>query len=305
MSRLNVAICLSGLIGSNSKFGKGETINFKLAKQYFDRNLINKNVDVRFFLHCWENLYQNEIIKLYKPEKYSFEKPLERNAEVNPKEYGLISSNYSKFKVNELKKKYENEKGIIFDFVILTRFDILILERLDYGKLNKHNFYVVGPKIHHHNTCKCTFCNEEDPNHSLNDLFFLSSSAGIDKFSEAYHHLKEYGIKSSHHVITKKHLLKTGLYNSIDFIFKFKANKYASIWIHLEKIGIFPKGLVAVRIYDTNVPLIRWVDKPYYLKFLDFFIFKTRIDIMYEYLIKIFKLRSYKLLLQRCHDIFS
>ena len=77
----------------------------------------------------------------------------------------------------------------------------------------------------------------------------------MDKFSEAFFYLKEYGLKSNH-IITKKHLLKTNLYKNIKYIFKLKANLYPSIWFHLEKIGIYPRNLVAVRIFDTNVPLL-------------------------------------------------
>jgi hypothetical protein len=258
MSKLKVAICLSGLVGSTSKGGKGTTIDFKLAKKYFDKNLINEKIDVSFFLHCWKNNFHKEILNLYKPKKYSFENPIPKKDDLNFKEYGIVSNNYSKLRVNELKRKFESENNIIFDYVILTRFDILILEKLDYGSLSRNKFYVVGPKIHHHKNCKCSFCNEKDPNHSLNDLFFLSSSKSMDIFSETYLYLKEYGLKSNH-IITKKHLSKTNLYKNIGFIFKLKANLYPSIWLHLEKIGIFPRNLVAVRIYDTNVPLIRWV----------------------------------------------
>ena len=67
MSKLKVAICLSGLVGSKSKGGEGSTVDFKLAKKYFDKNLINEKIDVSFFLHCWKNNYQNEILNLYKP----------------------------------------------------------------------------------------------------------------------------------------------------------------------------------------------------------------------------------------------
>ena len=298
MSRLKVAICLSGLVGSKSKGGEGAIVDFKLAKKYFDRNLINENIDVSFFLHCWKNNYQNEILNLYKPKKYCFENPLSKKDNFNFKEYGIISNNYSKFRVNQLKRKFESENQIIFDYVILTRFDILILEKLKYESLSRNKFYVVGPKIHHHKNCKCSFCNEKDPNHSLNDLFFLSSSKSMNIFSEAYLYLKEYGLKSNH-IITKKHLSKTNLYKNINFIFTLKANLYPSIWSHLEKIGIFPRNLVAVRIFDTNVPLIRWVYKSPFLKFLDFIIFKGKIDLIYEYFIKIFKKRTYITILKK------
>tara|TARA_Y100001978_G_C23625595_1_gene400730 strand:+ start:84 stop:1001 length:918 start_codon:yes stop_codon:yes gene_type:complete len=294
MSKYKVAICLSGLVGSTSKGGGGQTIDFKLAKKFFDKNLINDYIDVSFFFHCWKNKYESKIIELYKPKNYVFEKPLKKESNITSREYGIISNNYSKLKVNELKKEYELENNLIFDYVILTRFDILILEKLDYQSLKRDKFYVVGPRIHHNKNCSCLFCNESDPNHCLNDLFFLSSSKSMDKFSRAYYYLTEYGFKSNH-IITKKHLVKTDLYKNINFIFQLKANKYNTIWLHLEKIGIFPKGLVAVRIYDTNVPLIRWVNKPKFLKILDFIIFKFKIDLIYEYFIKVFKLKYYSL----------
>ena len=126
MSNLKVAICLSGLVGSSSKGGKGKTVDFKLAKKYFKKNLINKHIDVSFFLHCWENKYEKEILNLYKPEKYLFEKPISKKLSTSFKKYGIISNNYSKLKVIELKRQFEDENQLIFDFVILTRFDILI-----------------------------------------------------------------------------------------------------------------------------------------------------------------------------------
>ena len=93
MPKLKVAICLSGLVGATSKGGKGNTIDFKLTKKYFDKNLIDKSLDVDFFFHCWKNKYELEILELYKPKNYLFEKPLKKEKNVSPKKYGLISSN--------------------------------------------------------------------------------------------------------------------------------------------------------------------------------------------------------------------
>ncbi len=294
MSKLKVAICLSGLVGTNSKGGSGETVDFRLAKDSFDKNLINNDIEIDFFLHCWKNNFESEILKLYNPRNYCFEKPLTKKNNYTSKEFGIISNNYSKLKAVELKRKFENKNSLLFDYVILTRFDILISNTLDYKKLNPKNFYVIGPKIHHSKKCNCAFCNEDDPEHCLNDLFFISSSINMDKFSNAYHHLNEYGLKSNH-IITKKHLVKMDIYKDIDFIFKLKSNNYPSIWSHLEKIGVFPKGLVAVRIFDTDVPLIRWVYKSKFLKFLDFIIFNSKLDVFYEYMIKIFKFKNFKI----------
>ena len=53
MKNVRIAICLSGLIGSTSKGGKGKHINFYKTKVYFDKNLISKNSKVDYFLQCW------------------------------------------------------------------------------------------------------------------------------------------------------------------------------------------------------------------------------------------------------------
>lgn len=216
---MRVAICLSGLIGFYSKFGGGKVVNYKISKKFFDKNLNQNDIKIDYFLHCWNEEFENDLIELYSPKKIMFEKPLVKNHNLNIKEYSALSNNYSKKKVVQLKSSYEKEKSITYDIVILTRFDIIILNPLNYKKIDKTKFYVVGPKKHHSNNCKCLFCDDSLPNHCLNDVLFISSSKNIDKFSLAYDYVNEYGLKSNH-IITKKHLLKTGLWENVDYVYK-------------------------------------------------------------------------------------
>ena len=280
-----VALCLSGLIGSDRKFGEGKYINYYLTKEYFDKNIDDSLVEIDFFLHCWNTDLKKKINDLYKPKKSVFEPPLKKYHKISSKQYSLISSHYSKKSVVKLKREFEKSMGFIYDIVILTRFDILIKKKLDYNELKENKFYVVGPEKHHLFGCKCEFCDKNHINHALNDLIFISNSKNIDIFSNLYDNLNEYDLNSSHHVVTKKHLLKTNLYKDIGYYFHLRYNKYQTIWKILENLNIFPRGIVPVRIYETNVPLTRWVVKPFYLKILDFIIFKLKIDIIFELLI--------------------
>ena len=292
-----VALCLSGLIGSDRKFGEGKYINYHLTKDYFDKNINDDLVEIDYFLHCWNTDLEKKINKLYKPKKSIFEPPLEKEQNISSKQYSLISSHYSKKSVVKLKRKFEQSKGFIYDIVILTRFDILIKKKLDYNELKKDKFYVVGPEKHHLFGCKCEFCDKNHIKHSLNDLIFISNSKNIDIFSKLYDGLNGYGLNCSHHVVTKKHLLKTNLYKDIDYYFFLRYNKYQIVWKILEYLNIFPRGIVPVRIYETNVPLTRWVVKPFYLKILDFIIFKLKIDILVELLF--YPLRLIKRLIKK------
>ena len=279
---MRVAICLSGLIGFTRKLGYGNAVNYKKTKFFFDKNLNHKGIKIDYFLHCWNEEYEKELLELYEPKKTLFEKPLDRKFNLTDRQYSYISNNYSKKKVVQLKSSYEKEKSITYDLVILTRFDIMILNPLNYKKIDKTKFYVTGPKKHHFENCKCLFCDESNPGHCVNDVFFISSSKNMDKFSLAYDYLNEYSLESNH-IITKKHLLKTGLWENIDYVYKMPSNNFYHIWLVLETLGLSPKNRVPARLSDTDVPLIRWFHESYYLTILDFVIFRLKIDIFYYY----------------------
>lgn len=280
---MKIAVCISGLIGYTKKLGQGEVINFYKTKEYFDKNLFN-NQKVDYFLHCWDTKLEKEIRELYSPKSYIFENPLKNEKKISLHKYGIISNQYGKKKVVDLKKKYEKKNKFTYDIVVLTRFDLLILNKLNLFNLDKKKFYVAGPKYHHRKMCKCLFCDENNPDHCLNDCIFIGSSRDMNEFSKAYQYLDEYGYKSNH-IITKKHILNIGLWKKIDYVFQWPTNKYYHIWNLLEKIGLFPKGLVPARVYEIDIALIRWVDKSIYLKFLDFIIFKLKLDIIYFHII--------------------
>ena len=146
---MKIAICLSGLIGSTAKGGKGKNIDYKITKKYFKKNLYQNDIKIDYFFHCWKNKFEKDILELYSPKIHKFEKPIIKNNNLTDKEYGAISKNYSNKKSVELKSLYEKKNNFTYDLVILTRFDILILKKLNLKDLYKNKFYVVGPKKHH------------------------------------------------------------------------------------------------------------------------------------------------------------
>jgi len=283
---MKIAICISGLIGHTAKGGKGIPIDFYKTKKYFDQNLLTQNAEIHYFLQCWNEEFKEELIELYKPKKFKFQKSLEKKPNLSFKEYGIISNQFSKHEVIKLKIDFENENKFKYDLVILTRFDVLILKPINIKKLNLKKFYVLGPKYHHNHSCNCMFCDEKNPLHGLNDFLFISSSKKMDEFAKLYNYLNEYQL-TNNHTLTKQHLIRLNYYKDTDYILKCITNLYPSIWNLLERIGLFPSGMVPARIYECDTLLIRWVDKSYWLKFLDIIIFKSKIDILFENTIKI------------------
>ena len=57
-TRKRVALCLSGLVGTNEKFGVGKTIDYRLTYESFRRNLYDDSVDVDVFIHSWSVEYK-------------------------------------------------------------------------------------------------------------------------------------------------------------------------------------------------------------------------------------------------------
>lgn len=299
---MRVALCLYGLIGYSKKFAEGELINYKLPYEIYRKNLFNKNVEIDIFIHSWSVNYKEELIKLYKPKAYVFDQPRDDFKKIyGQKNFNDVSHLFTKKRSIEIKKEYEIKNNIKYDWVFLSRFDICLNKKIDYSKINNKFFYNVGPRRHHNKYCKCLFCDENNPSHCIQDQVYFSSSEKMDIFSSIFDKIKEYGIdyygNISLHVFAKKHLLKTGLWQDVNFYFNLVHNKYAHVWQFLNLIRIVPKSTVKARIYETDIPLVRWVDQSRFQKFLEFVIFKGRIDILYYYffgwihfLIKIFKL---------------
>lgn len=116
-----------------------------------------------------KNGIDTELIQLYQPKKYLIEAPrnfkksniqldekrLLRSKQMNShkswsdKEHSeytikqILSMYYSIYKSNELKEIYSNETGIIYDYVIRVRFDLMILTPIICKELNPNILYYI------------------------------------------------------------------------------------------------------------------------------------------------------------------
>lgn len=196
---MKIAVCLSG----KPRF---------LEKGYHQifENIISKNDNVDFFIHTWWDKNNSEefvkgyngdklddlgrvrrcvypdntlemIVKYYNPknmitdQQIYFDTPEDVNYEsVNPQ--SLYSMLYSIKISNDLKKKYEIEKGFEYDVVIRSRFDI-IFHRLDFD-LSSIDYSMV-------------YTDEVGVGFS-NDQFAISNSVGMDYYSSLFDMLDVY-----------------------------------------------------------------------------------------------------------------
>ena len=71
---MRVAICLYGLVGGkDGKDGSGEDIPFKKCYDRYKKHIFDIN-ETDVFIHSWSQHLEDDIVDLYKPKLYQFQK---------------------------------------------------------------------------------------------------------------------------------------------------------------------------------------------------------------------------------------
>ena len=220
---MKVALCLYGLVGSDQgkSYDKKGGTNKVLESCFksFKNHIIDKNkADV--FFHTWDQKFEDELVKNYNPKLYKTEKQ-KIFYDTVPGPERRVQAHYSRWYstkiVNHLKQKYEKENNFEYDFVILSRFDMIWTVDIICKELNKNIFYIPGrtkggvswgwPD------------NKRGSSHEIEDLFFISNSKNMDNFSLLYDHINNYILKEgcptwdsiSNHMLSFYHLKKLNL----------------------------------------------------------------------------------------------
>ena len=74
-----IALCLCGTIGTtgkscNQKWGVDKPLNNEFSYNHYRKHIINTNKNVDIYTHSWSVSQKDNIIKLYKPTNYLFQK---------------------------------------------------------------------------------------------------------------------------------------------------------------------------------------------------------------------------------------
>lgn len=180
---------------------------------YIKKNIIDCNVNIDIFIHCWHNPIKEGTIfeqssyqltnstpnlipstavgllnELYKPTDI-FTEPQEDfssrvsdlsdvplNKLVNP--FAIFSAWTSKKRCYELVEKYENINRFKYDYVISTRTDCLLLRKIKVAKLSKNKLHIHGHSV------RGTF--------GVVDNIYISSSEHMRKIVRIADKIEEY-----------------------------------------------------------------------------------------------------------------
>jgi hypothetical protein len=211
------------LFYGNSPFisKKGYILEYLDKNKYYcfesiKKHIIDKNINIKIFFHTWDiNISNIEyLIECYKPEKYISEEYTENNI--------IYSYTSSMNKVNLLKCEYEKENNIIFDNVILCRYDLIWTTDLILNEINNKKFTISywGTDIDKNYNFNNLYDNTNFK--GIHNLFFISNSYNMNIFCNLYNELNKYEIDNipiTFHIIERYHLEKTGLIDIIEFKF--------------------------------------------------------------------------------------
>lgn len=217
---MRIALCLMGIVGTaDAKYGIGEKIvDYRIAHHFHTKNIIEPNekngdiVDV--FIHSWSVDFKNELIEAYNPKKFVIEKQIDFECD-NIRENSIKSRWYSTKKAVDLKKEYEKEKNIKYDFVMIYRLDHILVQKLIFSNFDSSNFYC----SHRDDCIKSCKCLETM---RFYDAWFFSNSIDMDLFATLYDTLDK-NIESPHFQ-SANHIQKIGLMQKLKQVFFFRAD---------------------------------------------------------------------------------
>ena len=187
---MRIALCLHGVVGNlytnKQDLSWSEDVDYRIGLEHYRRHLFAVNDCIDVFIHSSSTDYAESITRDYQPRRQLFQTQIDFKQDTLPLNY-LKSRWYSTQAVVELKKKYEQDHGFTYDWVMLSRFDLALLRDLDFAKYDGNVFYAArhGPSGTQINDGWC-------------DLFFYANSPNIDRFASLYNVWEEYRIFDAH-----------------------------------------------------------------------------------------------------------
>ncbi|HEY0365281.1 MAG TPA: hypothetical protein VGC73_02340 [Pyrinomonadaceae bacterium] len=187
---MRVALCLHGVVGhlytNKTQRAWSEDVDYRIGLEHYRRHLFAVNDSVDVFIHSWSADYAERLTRDYQPQGQIFQTQIDFEQDTPARNF-IKSRWYSARAVVELKRKFEQEQGFTYDWVMLSRFDLALLRDLNFAQYDQNIFYAArhGP-------------NGTQANDGLCDLFFFANSADMDRFASLYNVWEEYGIFDPH-----------------------------------------------------------------------------------------------------------
>ena len=224
-----IAVVMHGQAGTCNKYGTGEKLDVELSYVHFKKHILDLNPNIDVFMHSWSTESRKKLVDLYSPKIDYFEPQITFDFEYvvgdingpggeinkwhdgkfkgldNLRFHALFSRWYSAKMANELRLVYQSQNDFVYDYVMLTRYDLAYVEDFEFSKFKTEKFYAIPPISHH----------------GIQDLWFIASDKNMNDFCQMYDWIKRiqhFPHKFTHsHYLALEYLKLLGLEDKIDF----------------------------------------------------------------------------------------
>lgn len=232
---MKIAFCLYGLIGSSEKYGLGKKPNdhIKLYNSFKNNVLLkNSEFEIDVFIHSWSSEFKNDILDMYKPKKFLFQKQKKlfswkiffRYLRANYRNINFYLGLFklSKFKLSpffirihsvlsrwkstrtslSLMREYEKENNFNYDIVVSSRIDLFFIRPFILkNKFINKVFFPVFNEYHTHDKIKKIFSSKDIgiTNEKISDLIIGGNRNSILKLESNFKNVKNGSVDFSPH----------------------------------------------------------------------------------------------------------
>ena len=234
---MKVALCFAGVVGgSKGKGGVGPSNEvLKIGYDHYQRHILDKN-NTDVFVHTWTLECETDIRDLYSPKLIVSEKQImfDKDPRRGFRKNNHFSRWYSTKRAIELKNEYEKKYNMIYDCVMVTRFDIAWNVDVVFSQFDMNHFHttvwdkVLDERGKHVPNKEMGWPHD---NNGLLDLWFFSKSSVMDEFGKLFDHMKGYSQPGkcpndsagwiSNHQLALYHLQQMKMKDRIKFVFHY------------------------------------------------------------------------------------
>jgi hypothetical protein len=261
-----VAFCLHGLAaGKNFKHG-GLEVTFEAESDLYKQHILGiNNCDV--FMHSWSVDVADQLKEIYQPRKALFQnsevfftptlgerfKDFKKKLRGKTRELYRVNNIYSRWatfkRAVDLVGQYEEENGVRYDFIMVSRFDMSLFTDIDFSQLDPEKFYA-GRWVGFRDTSgkvipeEKTFSHPDKffryergfptTNEGLSDFWFIASADNMKRFAQIFDELEQLIPKTatSNHKIALEKVRQLGLIPKLEFMLEFSKDYQLTRWLN-------------------------------------------------------------------------
>jgi len=265
-----LAVVFGGIVGGDvDRNGYGNLVDYKSCAKTIIHNIINPN-DCDVFIHSWSVDQEKDLVSIYKPKKYLFEQQemfgfrLDSNEAIHPtigQAFRTTSRYVSIERGMNLKRQYEQEQGFKYKWILILRFDYLVLKKLSLEGLDPESIYI----------CYEPHWPDIDEERKVYDGIFLGSSEVMDTFynfgTDILKNFYPGRVDDCHHLIYDRLLERVGSSQRIKYVYE--RFRDIEIWRFVNNPNLNPLG-IRYGVSDTKIKaelLLKKIDKEEFREF--------------------------------------